>query len=62
MDLKKKKVGALEAEQDKSTHLPLLQADFAEPHGVWAVVGGLHPTLGADILGTKYGPVHTQTH
>lgn len=49
-----------EPEWDPSTHLSLLDADFAEPHRVWAVVGGLHPTLGADILETKHSPVHTQ--
>ena len=48
------------AEWDQSTHLSLLDADFAEPHRVWAAVGGLHSTLGADILGTKHSPVHTQ--
>jgi len=31
-------------------HLSLLNADFAEPHGMRAVTGGFHPTLGADIL------------
>ena len=52
--------GAPKARWDSCTHLSLLHADFAQPHRMRAVIGGLYPALGADILGTKYRPGHTQ--
>lgn len=54
---KGKKYGEAEDEVRRgtglTTHLPLLKADLTEPYWMWAVIGGLNTTLGADILWKK---------